>query len=129
MRDDDLRSPHFFDVEKYPYITFKAKRGEKIDETHGRLIGDLTIRDVTKEVVLNGEFLGQAKTPWGTMNAAFHAHTQINRKDWGLTYNMALETGGFMVGDEVNIETDIEFARMAEPVKPAEAGPEVQVPA
>ncbi len=89
----------------------------------------MTIRDVTKEVALTGEFLGQAKTPWGTMNAAFNAHTKISRKDWGLTYNMALETGGVLVGEEVNIEIDIEFTKMPEAVKPAEAGAEPLVAA
>jgi polyisoprenoid-binding protein YceI len=117
-RDAHLRSPDFLDVEKYPFITFKARRGEKIDDTHGRLIGDLTIRDVTREFVLDGEFLGQAKTPWGTINAAFNGQTKISRKNWGLTYNVALETGGWMVGDEIKIETDIEFTQVPETATP-----------
>jgi polyisoprenoid-binding protein YceI len=124
-RDADLRSPHFLDVQKYPFITFKWGRGEKIDDTHGRLIGDLTIRDVTHEVVLDGEYMGQAKTPWGTTNAAFNGQTKISRKNWGLTYNVALETGGWMVGDEIKIETDIEFVQVPEttmpPAEPAAA--------
>lgn len=120
-RDAHLRSADFFDVEKYPFITFKAKRGEKRDESHGRLIGDLTIRDVTREITLDGEFLGQAKTPWGTINAGFNAMTKISRKDWGLTWNVALETGGWMVGDEIKIETDIEFTQVPETVAPPSA--------
>jgi polyisoprenoid-binding protein YceI len=117
-RDAHLRSADFLNAEKYPYVIFKAKRGEKKDETHGRLIGDLTIRDVTREVVLDGEFLGQSKTPWGTINAGFNAQTKINRKDWGLMWNVALETGGWMVGDEIKIETDIEFTQVPETVTP-----------
>ncbi len=116
-RDEHLRSADFFDAAKYPYITFKAKRGEKIDDAHGRLIGDLTIRDVTKPVTLNVEFLGQAKSPWGAVSAGFEASTKINRKEWGLAWNVALETGGWLVGDEINVDIEIEFAQVPEPVK------------
>jgi polyisoprenoid-binding protein YceI len=117
-RDAHLRSPDFLDAEKYPYVTFKATRGEKIDDSRGRLIGDLTIRDVTKPVVLDAEFLGRAKTPWGAESAGFEARTKINRKDWGLTWNVALETGGWLVADEISIDIEIEFTKVPEPVKP-----------
>lgn len=116
-RDKHLRSPDFLNAEKYPYVTFKAKRGVKQDETHGQLIGDLTIRDVTREVVLDVEFLGQAKSPWGASSAGFEGHTKINRKDWALTWNVSLETGGWLVADEIKIDIEIEFTKAAEPVK------------
>ncbi len=116
-RDAHLRSPDFFNADKYPYITFKSKQGEKIDDSHGRLIGDLTIREVTKQVALDVEFLGQAKTPWGAINAGFEARTKINRKDWGLGWNVALETGGWLVGDEIKVDIEIEFTRVPEPAK------------
>lgn len=119
-RDTHLRSPDFLNADKYPYITFKAKRGVKQDETHGRLIGDLTIRDMTKEVALDVEFLGQAKTPWGGSSVGFEGRTQINRKDWALTWNVALETGGWLVADEIKIDVEIEFTKAAEPVKQAQ---------
>jgi polyisoprenoid-binding protein YceI len=114
-RDNHLRSPDFLNVAQYPTITFKATRGEKIDETHGKLYGDLTIRDVTKPVVLNVEYVGEAKSPWGTRNVGFAATTKINRKDWNLNWNVALETGGWLVGDEIKVEIDIEFMQVPQP--------------
>jgi polyisoprenoid-binding protein YceI len=82
-----------------------------IDDHHGRLIGDLTIRGVTREVVLDVEYNGQSKSPWGTVSAGFSATTKINRKDWGLTWNVALETGGVLVGEEVAIEIELEIVK------------------
>ncbi len=114
QRDEHLKSPDFLNVEQYPYLTFKSKRIEKIDESHGRITGDLTIRDVTNEVVLETEYLGQAQSPWGTTNAGFNAHTKISRKDWGLTWNVALETGGVLVGDEVTINIELELIKQPE---------------
>jgi polyisoprenoid-binding protein YceI len=114
QRDGHLKSPDFFDVEKYPTITFKSKRVEKVDDQHVRLVGDLTIKDVTKEVVLNVEYAGQAKSPWGTINAGFTAQTKISRKEWGLTWNVALETGGVLVGDEITISIELEIIKQAE---------------
>ncbi len=108
-RDNHLRSPDFFDVAKYPTIVFKMTRGVKIDDTHGQLIGDLTIRDVTKPVTLNVEFLGQAKSPLGTVNAGFVGEAKISRKTWGLEWNVALETGGWMVSDEIKLDIEVEF--------------------
>ena len=116
QRDSHLKSPDFLNAEKYPYLSFKSKRIEKIDDSHGRVIGDLTIRDVTKEVALDVEYAGQAKSPWGTVSAGFSATAKINRKDWGLTYNQVLETGGVMVGDVVNITIDSEIVKQAEAV-------------
>ena len=114
-RDAHLRSADFFDAEKYPYLTFKSRRVERLDDTRGRLIGNLTIRDVTKEVVLDVEYAGQAKSPYGLVSAGFTARTKINRKDWGLNWNMALETGGVLVGDTVNISIDLEIVKQLEP--------------
>jgi polyisoprenoid-binding protein YceI len=116
-RDGHLRSADFFDAEQYPYMTFKSRRVEKLGENHGRLIGDLTIRGITKEVALDVEYTGQAKSPWGTTSAGFTARTKVNRKDWGLNWNVALETGGVLVGDTVNIESEAEIVKqpVAEP--------------
>ena len=114
QRDGHLKSPDFLDVENYPYITFTSKRIEKKDKSHGRIIGDLTIRGVTHEVPLEVEYLGQARSPWGTTSAGFNAHARISRKDWGLTWNVALETGGVLVGDEVTINIELEIVKEPE---------------
>lgn len=103
-RDGHLMSPDFLNVANYPTITFASKRVEIIDETHGRIIGDLTIHGVTREVTLEVEYNGQSKSPWGTISAGFSISTKINRKDWGLTWNVTLETDGVLGGDEVTIE-------------------------
>ena len=120
-RDGHLRSPDFFDADKYPYLTFKSKRVEKTDATHGRVVGDLTIRDIAKEVVLDVEYSGQAKSPWGAISAGFDATTKINRKDWDLTWNVALETGGVLVGDEINVSIELEIIKQAEVQAQAQA--------
>jgi polyisoprenoid-binding protein YceI len=114
QRDAHLRSPDFLNAESYPLITFKSKRVEQIDPNNGRLIGDLTIRDVVREVVLDVDYSGLAKSPWGTISAGFSGSTTINRKDWGLTWNQALETGGFLVGDQINIEIELELVKVPE---------------
>src|SRR6266545_2874954 len=113
-RDGHLRSPDFLDVEKYPHITFKSTRVERTDETNGKLYGDLTIRDVTRPVVLDIEYAGQAKTPWCTTSAGFSAQTKINRKDFGLNWNVALETGGWLVGDQITISIELELVKQVE---------------
>jgi polyisoprenoid-binding protein YceI len=119
-RDTHLRSPDFLDAEQFPYITFKSTRIEQVDPTHGKLIGDLTIRDVTHEVALNVEYAGQAKTPWGTTSAGFNATTKINRKDWNLNWNVALETGGWLVGDQITINIELELVKQVEQPTDAE---------
>ena len=121
QRDTHLKSPDFLDAERYPYLSFRSKRVEKIDDAHGRIVGDLTIRDVTKEVVLDVEYTGQAKSPWGTVSAGFNATTKINRKDWGLVWNVALESGGVLVGDQVTISIELEAVKVEAPVAPARA--------
>jgi polyisoprenoid-binding protein YceI len=113
-RDGHLRSPDFFDAEQFPYLTFTSKRVEQLDAEHGRLYGDLTIRDVTRPVVLDFEYAGQAKSPWGTTSAGFSAQTKINRKDWGLNWNVALETGGWLVSDEIKISIELELVKGVE---------------
>jgi polyisoprenoid-binding protein YceI len=114
QRDGHLRSADFFDVEKYPTIRFESKRVEVLDERHARLTGDLTIRDVTREVTLEVEYSGMSKSPWGSTNAGFTASTKISRKNWGLNWNVALETGGWLVGDEIKIDLELEIVKQAE---------------
>ena len=116
QRDGHLRSPDFFDAEKYPYLTFKSKRVEVVDSKHARLVGDLTIRDLTKEVTLDVEYSGMAQSPWGNTSAGFTASTKISRKAWDLNWNVALETGGWLVGDEIKIDLELEIVRQAEMV-------------
>jgi polyisoprenoid-binding protein YceI len=110
-RDAHLRSPDFFDVERFPSITFRGKRIEAKSRDAFRVVGDLTIRDVTHEVGLDVELLGRAKDPWGQEHAAFEAKTRINRADYGLTWNAALETGGVLVGDEVKISIEAQLLK------------------
>jgi len=110
-RDGHLKSPDFFDAAQYPELRFVGTRvqprsGDEID-----VIGDLTIRGITREVVLRVEQHGQAKDPWGNVRAAFSAKTTIDRKDFGLTWNQALETGGVLVGDKVEIEAEIQAVK------------------
>lgn len=114
QRDGHLQSPDFFDVAQYPTMTFKSKRIEKVDDQYLNLIGDLTIKGVSNEVSLAVEYAGQAKSPWGTINAGFTGSTKINRKDWGLSWNQALETGGVLVGDEITINIELELVKQAE---------------
>jgi polyisoprenoid-binding protein YceI len=116
QRDAHLKSPDFLNAEAYPVLTFKSKRVEQHSPTSGKLIGDLTIRDVTREVALDVEYSGVVKGPWGGSNAGFAAKTTINRKDWGLNWNVALEAGGWLVSEQVTIEIELELAQVAEPV-------------
>lgn len=113
-RDDHLRSADFFDAANYPYLYFVSKNIVATDAQHGRVIGDLTIRGVTKEVVLDVEYTGSIKSPWGTTSAGFNAQTKINRADWGLTWNAALEAGGVLVGDDIKISIEAELVQVAE---------------
>lgn len=115
-RDNHLRSPDFLNAEEYPYLIFESKRVEQTGENEGRVVGDLTIRDVTNEVVLDVTYHGLAKSPWGATSAGFSASTKINRKDWNLTWNQALETGGVLVGDNIKIDIEVELVRQEEPV-------------
>jgi polyisoprenoid-binding protein YceI len=107
-RDKDLRSPRFFDVEKFPTITFKSSSVEPAGEKRAKIKGTLTLHGVTKEVVLDAEYLGKLKDPWGNVRYGFHAETSIDRTDFGLTWNEVLEAGAVLVGDKVNILLDVE---------------------
>jgi polyisoprenoid-binding protein YceI len=113
QRDAHLRSPDFLHVDQFPNITFKSKRIEMIDDSHATVYGDLTIRDVTREVPLMVEYSGRARSPWGQDSVGFTAHTKINREDWNLTWNVALETGGVLVGKEIDINIDLELIKSA----------------
>ncbi len=114
QRDGHLKSADFLDVEKYPTITFKSKKVTAISADSFNVVGDLTIRDVTKEVTLNVEELtGEAKDPWGNMRRGATAKTRVNRKDFGMTFNVALEAGGFLVGEDVDLTIDVEMIRQA----------------
>ncbi|MFZ0544784.1 MAG: YceI family protein [Candidatus Promineifilaceae bacterium] len=115
-RDNHLRSADFLDVEKYPTITFVSKRVEQKDKNHGTLIGDLTILDQTREVSLDVEFFGLQPDPWGNTRAVFSGNTTINRKNWGLTWNVALEAGGFLVSDKLEINIEIQLVQVTETV-------------
>lgn len=110
-RDEHLRSADFFDTATYPTITFQSTSVEKINETQARMEGLLSIHGVEKPVVLDVAIHGVGKDPWGNVKAGFSATTRINRKDFGLTWNQALETGGVLVGDEVEITLEIEASQ------------------
>jgi polyisoprenoid-binding protein YceI len=114
QRDEHLRSPDFFDVANYPSITFESRRIAGPRE-HFTVSGDLTIRGQTREVALDVKLNGIATNPMGQTVAGFTARTEINRKDFGLNWNMALEAGGFLVGDTATIEIELEAVR-ADPV-------------
>lgn len=115
-RDAHLRSADFFDVDTYPVLTFKSTKVEQINPNKGRLIGDLTIRDVTHEVTLDVDYAGLIKSPFGSISAGFSAETSISRKDWGLNWNVALETGGWLVSDKIDIEIELELVQIPEAV-------------
>jgi len=106
-RDEHLRSPDFFDVEKFPEVKFVLKNA-KIQGKKLTVTGDLTIKDKTKSVTLTGEFLGQAKDPWGKERIGMTATGKINRKDFGLTWSKTTEAGGLVVGDEVTLTIELE---------------------
>lgn len=113
-RDAHLRSPDFFDAANYPDISFKSNKVELKDATHALVTGDLTIRGVTKQVTFEAEFFGVSNSPFGDVRAGFNATTKINREDFGLTWNQALEAGGVLVGKEVTLNLDIEGIKVAE---------------
>ena len=111
-RDEHLRSADFFDVARYPAMTFVSKKVARIGQDGLKVTGDLTIRGVTREVVLDVEGLsGESKDPWGNIRRGASASAKISRKDFGLTWNKALETGGVAVGDDVNIVLEVEMVK------------------
>jgi len=113
-RDAHLKSPDFLDVERFPTITFKSTRIERAAHDEYQMTGDLTIRDLTRPVTLAVVYSGQAKDPMGGIHAGFSAHATMNRKDWGLTWNVALETGGLLVSEEVKLAFEVEVVKAAE---------------
>ena len=113
-RDAHLKSPDFFDVERFPDLTFTSRRIEPATNDRFRVSGELTIKGVTRVVTLDVEDAGRAKDPWGNERAAFTGKTSLDRKDFGLTWNQVLETGGVMVGDRIDIEIEVEAVRQVE---------------
>ena len=110
-RDAHLKSDDFFDVARFPELTFRGRRIAPKGSDRFALVGDLTIRGISREVVLDVESAGQTRDPWGNVRAGFAARTAVDRKEFGLTWNQALEAGGVMVGDKVEIEIEIEAVR------------------
>jgi len=109
-RDTHLKSADFFDVEKYPEIVFEGKGMTQKDEDNYELSGELTIKGISKPVKLSVEFGGIMSDPWGNKKAGFSVTGEINRKDWGMVWNAALEAGGVLVADKVKILCDVEFS-------------------
>ncbi len=109
-RDAHLRNADFFDVEKYPTMTYKMKSYKKTAEGY-QAVGELSLHGVTKDITLTGTFNGVAKDPWGNTRAGFTGEGKINRKDFGMVWNKALDSGGLVVGDEVLIKLDIEVIK------------------
>jgi polyisoprenoid-binding protein YceI len=105
QRDAHLKSPDFLDVERFPTITFRSASIEKAGDGY-RIVGDLTIRDVTRSVVLDADYLGMVPSMQGGRHAGFTARTKIDREAWGLTWNVGLEAGGWLVGKEITISID-----------------------
>lgn len=110
-RDNHLRSADFFDVEQFPTITFKSLSAERKDEDEYHVTGELSLHGVTKVETFAVTFEGQGKDPWGNEKVGFSAEGTINRSDYGLTWNAALETGGVLVGDKVKFSISIEAAK------------------
>ncbi len=113
-RDAHLRGPDFFDAERFPQITFRSARIENPPKEEGdrfRVVGELVIRDTRMEVVLDCEYQGRGTDPWGKTRAGFDFRTEIDRREWGLKWNQALETGGVLVANKVRIEGEVQFVR------------------
>ena len=112
-RDGHLRSADFFDVEKFPTLAFKSNSLMKADGGNYKLNGTLTIKGVSKDIALDVEFGGINKDPWGNEKAGFSLNGKINRKDFGLNWNAALETGGVLVSDEVKLQAEVQLVKQA----------------
>ncbi|MDX1758013.1 YceI family protein [Yeosuana marina] len=110
-RDAHLKSPDFFEVDQYPKITFVSKSLKKVDDDEFKLIGDLTIKGTNQEIKLDTEFGGFMKDPYGNEKAGFSIKGKLNRKDFGLNWNAALEAGGVMVGNEIKINAEVQFVK------------------
>lgn len=111
QRDEHLRNADFFETEKHPNLIFKSTKVEKVDDETYSLIGNLTLKQTTQPVKLSVEFNGIAKDPWGNIKAGFTVSGKLNRKDFGITYNAVMETGGVMLGEEVKIQGEIQLVK------------------
>ncbi|MCC6550290.1 MAG: YceI family protein [Ignavibacteriaceae bacterium] len=110
-RDAHLRSADFFEVEKFPKLSFVSTEIKKVEDNQYKVSGDFTIRDVTKSITLDAEYSGLMKDPWGNTKAAFSLSGKISRKDFGLLWNAALETGGVLVSDEVKLLSEVQLVK------------------
>jgi polyisoprenoid-binding protein YceI len=113
-RDEHLRSSDFLDVAAHPTLRFQSRSIAR-EGAQYRITGDLTIRGVTRSVVLDAEFQGRGKDPWGGQRAAFSARTSVDRRDFGLTWNQTLEAGGVLVGTTIDIEIEVQAVKVAQP--------------
>ena len=116
-RDDHLRSADFFDAAKFPQMTFTSTTVEKVSATKAKVTGNLTLRGVTKPVVLDVEYTAPVKSPWGKTVVGATATGKINRQDFGVSFSKTLETGGLLVADEVTIQLELEFIQKDAPAK------------
>ncbi len=112
QRDAHLRTNDFLDAPTFPDMTFESTGVEKVGDSQFRLTGDLTVKAVTKPITVDFEFTGSAKDPYGNLRAGFEGTATLNRKDWGVAWNVALETGGFLVSDKVNLEFDVSALKL-----------------
>jgi len=112
QRDEHMRSADFLDVENFPKIEFRSTKTELVGDNALRVYGDLTVRGISKPVVLEVEYLGLFTDPWGNTRAGFTATAEVDREDWGMTWNQALETGGGLVGKKLQVELDIQAVRV-----------------
>ncbi|WP_291130860.1 YceI family protein [Flavobacterium sp. UBA7682] len=110
-RDNHLRSADFFDVENFGKLTFKSTNVKKVNEGEYKISGDLTIKDVTKSITLDTEYSGLMKDPWGNTKIGLSLNGKINRREFGLTWNAALETGGVLVGEDIKLNAEVQFVK------------------
>lgn len=110
-RDNHLRSADFFDVENFRKLTFKSTNVKKVNEGEYKISGDLTIKDVTKSITLDTEYSGLMKDPWGNTKIGLSLNGKINRREFGLTWNAALETGGVLVGEDIKLNAEVQFVK------------------
>jgi len=115
QRDAHLRSGDFFDVENYPKMFFRSTRIEPLGANQYKVYGEMTIKDVTREIVFHIADEGQGQDPWGNQRRGISAETKLNRKDFGLTWNVALETGGWLVGDEIKVSIELQLVAQEQP--------------
>ena len=113
QRDLHLQNADFFEVEKFPELSFQSTKVEKIDNDSFHLYGDLTLKGITKNIRLNVEYNGVTKDPWGGERAGFVVTGKINRTDWGISFNAALETGGLILSEDVKINGEIQLVKQA----------------